>query len=507
MSDEIIKVIRLRGEVIEGKTLQNLKEQFGQENVDTLIMTIATIGGSVKEGLQIMIWLDEISKTGVEVVTVVEANAYSIGSMIMQSADVRLISKHGEVMVHNPMLPELKYVNANELESHLVKLRELESAMYNIYQMFIGGDEQVIKELMDKETYLSPEEAVKFGFADMVIDMKPKPYDEPLEAENKVNNINMIKHINSLKKAIKMINGDDFVNLTYNTKGGSKIEIYQEDASSYKVGDKTDLKEGSVQLGDGSTLTVENFVIKDIKKEAEVQSPENSNVGSAPNGDENDAVNKASELVEGEDDIKNAEVSRISSWESSVQNESFNVGDVVTYTPTEFEPEPTHIGSGEWQLKDGRKFLTDSTGTIRMFLENVAPATESTPVQPEVQPTAEEHTNEVDEEKVVGAVEEVKPNDDAPKTDELKEANAKLEEMEAKFKALEEKLAKMEDATKESEEFMDKASQAISAIAKQTSSNFSKEAAKLSFEAPVEMVGSSIFKKALARSKRLKENK
>ena len=152
-------------------------------------MKIASRGGSVKEGLEIMVWMNELSKQGVEVVTVVEANAYSIASLIMLAADVKLISKHGEVMVHNPMLPELKYVNANELEIHLNKLRELESAMYGIYQMFTDLENEVIKELMDKETYLNPEDSVKYGFADMVIDMKPKPYDEESEAENKITNI------------------------------------------------------------------------------------------------------------------------------------------------------------------------------------------------------------------------------------------------------------------------------------------------------------------------------
>lgn len=63
MSDEIEKIISLRGEVIEGKTLEDLKSQIDENEVfDELILLIATRGGSVKEGLNIMIWLNELSK-------------------------------------------------------------------------------------------------------------------------------------------------------------------------------------------------------------------------------------------------------------------------------------------------------------------------------------------------------------------------------------------------------------------------------------------------------------
>ena len=89
------------------------------------------------------------------------ANAYSIASLIMLSADMRFISKHGEVMVHNPMVPEIEYANANDLQKYVDELRGLESMMYELYQVFTGLGQEQIKSLMDKESYLSPDDSVK----------------------------------------------------------------------------------------------------------------------------------------------------------------------------------------------------------------------------------------------------------------------------------------------------------------------------------------------------------
>lgn len=525
MEDESIKVISLRGEVTENETLNDLKSQLNGETFNKLVMKIASRGGSVKEGLEIMVWMNELSKQGVEVVTVVEANAYSIASLIMLSADVKLISKHGEVMVHNPMLPELKYVNANELETHLNKLRELESAMYGIYQMFTGLENEVIKNLMDKETYLSPEDAVKYGFSDMVIDMKPKLYDEPSEADNEITNINMIKHINSLKKVIKLVNNDEFVNLTYNTVGGSKLEIFQDDASAYKKGDKTDMQEGTVKLGDGATLEIKDYKIENISKEvAETPKVENSNVGEAPEGDDKkEALDKAKNVVE--DDVENAQISRVSTWESTVVNDSFEVGDVVEYPANEMEPEATSVGAGEWCLEDGRKFLTDSRGVIQIFLD-YEKGTETPEVEeaPEVEdvPTVEPEAEEVEEadkevEEVIEAVEgdepkvedepkaEHEPGHEEPKAEEvadnkeLEEAKKTIASYEERFKAMDERMAELEKEGQEADMFREKAAEAISTIAEQTTSNFVPKASTNS--APSTLVGDSIFKRALNRSK------
>lgn len=283
LTEEDLKIVELFGEVIEGETLKNLKAQAGDESsFKTLVVEIASPGGSVSEGLEIMVWLDSLSQQGKQIITCVVANAYSIASLIMLVADVKLISKHGEVMVHNPMVPQLTYANAEELEKYASELRNLESMMYDLYQAFTGLEIDVIKALMDKETYLSPQQAVDNGFADMVVDIKQRSFKM---TTNYIKDFNMSKTVNILNKVIGMLNKSDFVNqLYYDTKGG-EIEIYQKDPSTYAVGDRTNVEQGSVELSDGSTLLIEGYQIAEINREAKgdnVEEVNEFNEGPAP---------------------------------------------------------------------------------------------------------------------------------------------------------------------------------------------------------------------------------
>ncbi len=261
-----ITLIKMCETVTQGETLNNLKSQI-KGDFDTLVVEIASPGGSVSEGLEIMLWLNKLMNEGKFVITIVTANAYSIASLIMLAANMRIISTHGKVMVHNPMIPELKYANANDLEKYIDELRSLESVMYELYSSFTGMSYDEIKILMDNETYLNPQEAVKSGFADREFEINPRPY----VTANHKNETNMSKTVNALNRVMALVNNSDVVNQIYYDMDGGKVEIYQMKSATYSKGDKTNIKEGVKKIADGSVLTIENFVITDINKEDIVQ--------------------------------------------------------------------------------------------------------------------------------------------------------------------------------------------------------------------------------------------
>jgi len=276
-------IIELIGEVIEDVTLKNLKKQAGDENsFDTLILEIASPGGSVIEGLMIMVWLDELSQKGKKIITIVTANAYSIASLIMLAAHYKVISKHGKVMVHNPMIPELKYANADRLLEYAAQLRDLEETLYSMYELFTGLERKEIKELMDNETYISPKEALKYGFVDEIIDIKERSY-EMTKTNTKIEN--MSKVLNMLHKAIAKVTGAEVVDQLYYIAEGGKVEIFQKDQSTYSLKDRTDIKDGTIKIADGATLTIKNFIIENIEKGVEAKA-------------ENKTENKADDKIE-----------------------------------------------------------------------------------------------------------------------------------------------------------------------------------------------------------------
>ena len=272
-TEERIRTICMYCEVVEDVTLNDLKEQAGDiTEIDILCLKIASPGGSVSEGLKIMTWLDTLSSMGIKVVTVVVANSYSIASLIMLVADYRVISVHGKVMVHNPMVCELKYANADELERNASSLRMLEQIMYEMYCSFTGLEEQVIKELMDNETYLDPQQALEYGFVDEIMEIEKVPYVGAISNQKK--EFNMTQTLNLLNKAIGRINGSEFINQLYYAMDGTEINIQQKSPATYCVGDKTDVENGEFTIADGSKLTIVNSVIQEITKEVEAKAVE-----------------------------------------------------------------------------------------------------------------------------------------------------------------------------------------------------------------------------------------
>jgi ATP-dependent protease ClpP protease subunit/FtsZ-binding cell division protein ZapB len=263
-----VKLIQLEGEVIEDVTLKDLQKQAGNiSDFDTLVIEIASPGGNVSEGLFIMVWMDWLSKQGKQVVTVVTANAYSIASLIMLAANHRIISSSADVMVHNPMVPELSHVNANDLEKQIVPLRELEGIMYELYGVFTGLHPERIKELMDNETYLSADEAVENNFADEVVNLKTRPKSMVTNTQKKTD---MLKTLNILHKVIAMVNKTGIVNQLYYDDKGGEVEIFQNDQSKYETGDRISLENGEVTLSDGSKVTVVDNIITNINRDTVV---------------------------------------------------------------------------------------------------------------------------------------------------------------------------------------------------------------------------------------------
>ena len=479
-----ISLVRLFGEVISEKTLINLQTQAGNEDdFDKLIVEIASPGGSVSEGLEIMMWLDNLSQQGKQIITVVVANAYSIASLIMLSANVKLISKHGKVMVHNPMVPELTYVNANDLEKHVNELRDLESAMYDLYKTFTGLEEKEIKSLMDNETYLSPQEAVDYGFADMVVDIKPKSFEMTTNINKEVN---MSKAINSLKKVIAMVNQEEFVNQTYSSNDGAEIEIFQDDAATYKVDDRTSLEEGVITLSDGAKVTIKDFIITDIDRTiapsegAAPIEPAVEEVVSEIPVEEVPATTDPAKVIEKTEstittkEVQNTEIQELISWEISVINDSFELGTVIEYKPLSDGEEPTKVSAGEYKLEDGRKILVDSEGVVQFI--KLAEGTPEEVIEAKVEKEVEAKADD----KEIEAKADIEAKEDVELKAKISDLENKNIELEAKLGEIENKLSKdakeVEAKFEASGKFEDMAAEAIDKLASTTTSNFSPNA-------------------------------
>ena len=435
-----LKKISLTGPVDTDVTLNDLIAQTGDITLfKTLVLDIASQGGCVEEGLKIMIWLDKLSQEGKEIITVVSANAYSIASLIMLAADKRYISRHGEVMVHNPMVPMIEYANANELEKHVAELRSLEEMLQMLYMNFANISIEDIKNLMDNETYLSPDEAVSRGFADEVIDVKPKPY--AMMAIKKDLNMSKLNVRNQLNVVIAALNGSDVVNqMYYNTKG-DEIQIFQSNPAKYAKEDKTSLEEGEVRLSDGTMLEIKNFEIVNITKEIEAEAP-------------------VAEPVVAEEAIPEGEVEEVAPVAVEVEEEKESVKPVAE---NNVGPAPKEI------LTKAVAQVIDAPVAITEEIIEPVVAVEEVPVAPVEEVIA---AVEDGQEIVAPAVEEI--------VEEVDTHQEVMDAMDAKLVALLARIEVLEGASVSSDADMKAAAEAIDTLARNTSSAFKPEARKVS---------------------------
>ncbi len=162
------------GSIAKGKdTIQNFLNGAGRQDV---VFNIASEGGSIFEGLAIAGIISEYTgqstAKGIGIVA-------SAATVIMLAADKKEMTKNSFFMIHNSSAAVDG--NATELERTKELLEKVDEQMAAIYVSQIASKGKLIdgsydktskkvKEMMDKETWLTAEEAKDMGFIDEVVE-------------------------------------------------------------------------------------------------------------------------------------------------------------------------------------------------------------------------------------------------------------------------------------------------------------------------------------------------
>lgn len=130
----------------------------------TVELHINSYGGSVKEGIAIYNQLKQ--KKCKEIVAYVDGFAYSVASIILQAADRRVMGLGTSLLIHN--MWQTVTGNATELRKAADDLDVLMESNRQIYMERVNITEEELIEMLNNETFLTPEKAVEMGFADEV---------------------------------------------------------------------------------------------------------------------------------------------------------------------------------------------------------------------------------------------------------------------------------------------------------------------------------------------------
>lgn len=153
-------------------------------SADKITVRIATNGGDVFDGIAI---LNALRAHKAEVTTIVDSQALSAGSFIMQAGEQRLMMKNTTVMIHDALTggawAEGNSADMREFAKEIVKFADLlDQASDNIASIYAeraGGDPADWRKLMQDETWYTAEAAVEAGLADAIYDPKAKNSTAP----------------------------------------------------------------------------------------------------------------------------------------------------------------------------------------------------------------------------------------------------------------------------------------------------------------------------------------
>lgn len=142
----------------------NLSAQLADLDVDVINVNINSYGGEVAEGLAIY---NALKRHKAKVRTRCDGFACSIASVIFMAGDERIMNEASLLMIHNAF--SFAEGDANALRKRADDLDLVTSQSKKIYLANSNIDETALTELMDKETFIDPKEALEMGFATSVV--------------------------------------------------------------------------------------------------------------------------------------------------------------------------------------------------------------------------------------------------------------------------------------------------------------------------------------------------
>ena len=133
-----------------------------------ILLVINSPGGQTDSGFAI--W-DQVKMIQSPVTTLITGLAASFGSIIslVAAPGRRFSTPHSRIMIHQPLLSGVMKGQATDIEitaKEMLKTREL---LVEIYTEATGRPREEIEKALDRDRWMSPQEALEFGLLDGVV--------------------------------------------------------------------------------------------------------------------------------------------------------------------------------------------------------------------------------------------------------------------------------------------------------------------------------------------------
>jgi ATP-dependent Clp protease, protease subunit len=133
-----------------------------------ILFIINSPGGSIDAGFAI--W-DQVKMITSPVTTIVTGLAASMGSVLSLCAAPkrRFATPYSRIMIHQPLIGGVITGQATDLEIQAKEMLKMRTTLINIYMEATGKGYDEIEKAIDRDTWLSAEEALEFGLLDGII--------------------------------------------------------------------------------------------------------------------------------------------------------------------------------------------------------------------------------------------------------------------------------------------------------------------------------------------------
>lgn len=141
--------------------------EWARKSKRPITIVYNTPGGGVFEGLALYDAIEAIKAQNIKVTTVVRGMAASMGGILLQSGDERIIGKNAYVLIHE--VSDVAMGTTSELEDELKLTKRLQARLVGILASRSTLTAKQIEHKWKKtDWWLDADEAVELGFADKI---------------------------------------------------------------------------------------------------------------------------------------------------------------------------------------------------------------------------------------------------------------------------------------------------------------------------------------------------
>ncbi len=139
--------------------------------IKDIYMYINSPGGVVTSGMAIY---DTMQYIKPKVATYCVGQACSMGSLLLTGGEkgMRYSLKHSRIMIHQPLGGYQG--QATDIEIHAKEILRIKQKMSELYVNHTGQKIDIIKQSLERDNFMSAEEAKNFGIIDHVVEAKIK---------------------------------------------------------------------------------------------------------------------------------------------------------------------------------------------------------------------------------------------------------------------------------------------------------------------------------------------